>query len=208
MPVIDLITDPLCSWCYAAAPLAKLAAQDFRIRLHQGGLMTGARQRFVDAQMRDFLLEHSRHVTQLSAQPFGAAFEDGLLNDPQYWMSSELPSAAIYACIALKNNGLDMLDAIQVGYYQNGKAPSEREHLCAYARQLGVDEADFNRELDAQMLLLDQHFTESRALLSQAGAAGFPSFILNRADGSRILLEHQHFYANPSNWRAYLQSCL
>ncbi|MGL6011675.1 MAG: DsbA family protein, partial [Shewanella oncorhynchi] len=39
---LHAIIDPLCGWCYAAAPLLDAAAKaGFTIKLHGGGMLTG-----------------------------------------------------------------------------------------------------------------------------------------------------------------------
>lgn len=208
MKTIDIITDPLCSWCYAAAPLIKLARQDFVLRLHQGGLLTGSRQTYMSASMREYILGHCMRIQKLTGQQFAPAYVDGILNDHNFFMSSILPSCAINASVALGTDGVDMLDAIQTGYYIHGKSPSDFNNMREYALAVGHSEHEFDNAYKQATETIEQQISDSRKLLKTVGSAGFPTFILNRDDGSQLLLEHQKYYADTDNWCAYIKSKL
>jgi len=72
--------DPLCGWCYGAAPLIKAAREILSVRPHGGGMMTGARRQTITPQLRAYVNQHDERIAQLSGQHFGAGYVDGLLN--------------------------------------------------------------------------------------------------------------------------------
>ena len=80
---LHCIFDPLCGWCYAAAPLVEAAREvpGLRVELHGGGMMTGANRRAITPQWRDYVLPHDRRIAELTGQPFGEAYFEGLLRD-------------------------------------------------------------------------------------------------------------------------------
>ncbi|MFT8171056.1 DsbA family protein, partial [Salmonella enterica subsp. enterica serovar Enteritidis] len=54
---LHYIFDPLCGWCYGAAPLLK-AAQNIAgltISLHAGGMMTGPNRRQINREWRNYV---------------------------------------------------------------------------------------------------------------------------------------------------------
>ena len=99
MPEVTLhyIHDPLCGWCYGAAPLVKAARALVAVEAHAGGMMAGSRRQPVTAQLREFVTPHDREIAQQSGQPFGSAYFEGLLKDTTAIFDSEPPIAAMLA---------------------------------------------------------------------------------------------------------------
>lgn len=104
---LHYIFDPLCAWCYGAAPLIR-AAQNLpglRIALHAGGMMAGDNRRNIDDEWRRHVLPHDKRIAQLTGQPFGEAYFNGLLHDTTAVLDSEQPITAILAAEALGGHG-------------------------------------------------------------------------------------------------------
>lgn len=53
--ILHYIYDPMCGWCYAAAPLIAVAREvpNLDIVIHAGGMWTGAQIKQVTPQLRD-----------------------------------------------------------------------------------------------------------------------------------------------------------
>src|ERR1035437_1939584 len=94
---LHYIHDPLCGWCYGAAPLVKAARALVPVEAHAGGMMTGSRRQLVTPQLRAFVTPHDRDIARQSGQPFGSAYFDGLLQDTSAVFDSEPPIAAVLA---------------------------------------------------------------------------------------------------------------
>src|SRR5437899_7409366 len=79
---LHYVFDPLCGWCYAAEPLVEAArgVPGLSVEFHGGGMMTGPNRRKITPEWRDYVMPHDHRIAQLSGQPFGAAYFDGLLN--------------------------------------------------------------------------------------------------------------------------------
>jgi hypothetical protein len=107
MPTTTLhyIHDPLCGWCYGAAPLVKAAREILPVIPHGGGMMTGARRQKVTAQLREYVKLHDAQMALRSGQPFGESYLDGLLRDTEAMFDSEPPTAAVLAAEALAGRG-------------------------------------------------------------------------------------------------------
>lgn len=90
--ILHAIIDPLCGWCYAAAPLLVAAAKaGFTIKLHGGGMLTGPRRKQIDANWRDYVMPHDLRIAELTGQPIGENYFDGLLRDTTVVLDSAPP---------------------------------------------------------------------------------------------------------------------
>lgn len=56
--------DPLCGWCYAAAPLLAMAAKisGLAVELHGGGLLSGPDRCRVTPELRRYVMQHDRRI--------------------------------------------------------------------------------------------------------------------------------------------------
>ncbi|MGL4207650.1 MAG: DsbA family protein, partial [Aeromonadaceae bacterium] len=70
---LHYIYDPLCGWCYGAAPLLQAANQlaDLEIELHAGGLWLGSRRQTMGTALRDYVRPHDERIQALTGQHFG-----------------------------------------------------------------------------------------------------------------------------------------
>jgi putative protein-disulfide isomerase len=192
--VLHYIYDPLCGWCYAAAPLIQEARKVLAVQAHGGGMMAGARRQQVSAQLRDYVMPHDRRIAQLTGQPFGDGYFDGLLRDTGAVFDSEPPTAAMLAAEQLAGRGLDMLARLQTAHYVEGRRIADREVLIDIAAGIGLPRAAFSEALDAMLgERVRAHIQATRELMGRAGAHGFPTLLL--ATEGRIL---------PVDIRAYL----
>ena len=207
MPTLHYIFDPLCGWCYGAAPLveAARAVPGLTVAFHGGGMMTGSNRRQITPEWRGYVLPHDRRIEQLSGQPFGDAYINGLLNDTTAMMDSEPPITAILAAEALAGQGLDMLQRVQRAHYVDGLRIADLPVLVALAQELGLDGAAFQAEYARQAgAATQQHIDASRALLAQVGGQGFPTFVLDDGSGKLSVIDIGDFLGQPAKLQAQL----
>src|SRR5690349_8992585 len=133
-PFLHYIYDPLCGWCYGAAPLVKLARTLLPVRAHGGGMMSGSRAQRMTPQLRDYVIPHDRRIAQISGQPFGMAYFDGLLRDTSAVFDSTPPIAAMLAAEKLAGNGLDLIARLQKAHYVEGRRIAENNVLIEMAK--------------------------------------------------------------------------
>ncbi|TWC69495.1 DsbA family protein [Herbaspirillum sp. SJZ099] len=205
--VLHYIHDPLCGWCYGAAPLVAAARRVLPVQAHGGGMMAGRNRRRVDAGLRDYVMPHDRRIAQLTGQVFGEHYFNGLLKDTDAVFDSAPPIAAVLAMQALKGNdaGLDMLAAIQRAHYQDGLRISDEGTLVELAQKLGTDADAFTQALrKIEEEELARHIEASRALLNQVGGRGFPTFVLQRGDALEVL-DTGMWLGRPQEWAQFLQ---
>lgn len=204
--ILHAIVDPLCGWCYAAAPLLEAAKAHFSIQLHGGGLFIGARSRVVSAELRELILSHVGRIQQASGQRFGADFTDSLLCKEGLVLDSAPPIAAMMAAQTLDDYAVQMFHAMQVAYYRHGEHLSDAANLARIAAEQGIDKSKFELAFAAATLQVDAHISSSRKLLVQAGSKTFPTFLVEIAPDNLLRLDHQAYYGRVVDWQAYLQT--
>ncbi|MEG1280603.1 MAG: DsbA family protein [Comamonas sp.] len=180
---LHYIFDPLCGWCYAAAPLVHAAAQlpGLQIVLHGGGMMTDTSRRQITSDWRNYVLPHDDRIAQMTGQEFGTAYRDGLLNAVGVWLDSAPPTTAILAAEQLAGKGLPMLGLLQKAHYVRGLHISELPVLTNLAGELGLEGTAFSAAYgQLQGFTTQQHIDQSRRMLQASGAQGFPTLLVQR----------------------------
>ncbi|SOD26711.1 putative protein-disulfide isomerase [Variovorax sp. YR752] len=205
---LHYIFDPLCGWCYAAAPLVDAARSvpGLKVEFHGGGMMTGANRRSITPQWREYVMPHDRRIAELTGQPFGEGYFEGLLRDTGATMDSEPPTTAILAAESLRaGGGLDMIHRLQRAHYVEGQRIADEQVLKAIAAELG-----FNAEAFASAFerlsgeSTARHFAESRQFLQRAGGQGFPTFVLTQPDGRASRIDIGPWLGRAEDWKARL----
>ncbi|RQP22781.1 DsbA family protein [Piscinibacter terrae] len=203
---LHYIHDPLCGWCYGAAPLVKAAREVLPVVAHAGGMMAGSRRQKVNPQLREFVMPHDRRIAQLTGQVFGEAYVDGLLRDTSATFDSEPPIAAMLAAERTAGRGLDMLARLQTAHYVEGRRIADREVLVELAASIGLDQVAFEHALgEVQGHLVQAHMEQTRGLMSRVSAQGFPTFALEIS--ARIdRIDAAGFLGNPTAFASWLST--
>ncbi|MFN2350114.1 MAG: DsbA family protein, partial [Thioalkalivibrio sp.] len=173
------VHDPMCSWCWAFAPV--LAELQARLPAHVsmerllGGLAPDSDEA-MPAPMCDYLQATWREIQRRVP---GTRFDFG------FWERCTPRRSTYPACravIAARGQGEAydgaMTRAIQQAYYTRALNPSEDATLIALAGELGLDVAAFTQALNAPSTRerLLEEIARSRAM----GADSFPSLVLQQ----------------------------
>ncbi len=206
LPILHYIYDPLCGWCYGAAPLVKAAREVLPVRSHGGGMMIGARRQAVTPQLREFVKPHDARIAQLSGQSFGKAYIDGLLCDTTAVFDSAPPTAAMLAAEQIAGRGLDMLAQLQVAHYIDGRRIADRAVLIDVAAALGLEPDTFANAFDRQTGdAVQAHIQATRQFMAQAGAQGFPAFVLETESGMQSV-DFSRYLGRPQEFQDWLRA--
>ncbi|WP_447990996.1 DsbA family protein [Achromobacter spanius] len=207
-PTLHYIFDPLCGWCYGAAPLVDAArgVAGLHVAPHGGGMMTGSNRQPVTDALRRYVMAHDERIASMTGQVFGKGYFDGLLRDTGAVFDSEPPTTAILAAEQLAGRGLDLLKRLQRAHYEEGRRIADPAVLKELAREIGLDGVAFDAAYDAaQGADTAAHIAASRRLLAQVGGSGFPTLVLEQ-DGAYTLLEPGRYLGRPEQWQADLRS--
>jgi putative protein-disulfide isomerase len=201
---LHYVHDPLCGWCWAAAPLIEAARGLLPVQAHGGGLFMGHSRRTMGADWRAYVLPHDRRIAELSGQPFGAAY-DALLNDPAAWLDSEPPIAAMLAADRLGSRGLELLARMQRAHYVEGRHIAKPTVLRELAEELGLGGEAFATAYSACIGDATRtHVQASHALLARLGARGYPTLALEQ-DGRWEVVDVGRYLGRVGDWCEWLQ---
>ena len=204
---LHYIYDPLCGWCYGAAPLAEAARRVMPVIGHGGGMMTGANRKQVSPALRNYVMPHDHRIAELSGQPFGDDYFNGLLLDETAVFDSAPPIAAILAADDIAGRGLDLLSRLQKAHYIEGQRIADTDVLRALAVESGLDgEAFAQAHARISKEELQPHIAASRRFLAQVGGHGFPTFVLEQ-EGRFEVLDTGRWLGKADAWRAHLAAC-
>ena len=168
------VHDPMCSWCYAFKPtldeLRKKLNSNIKIINVVGGLAKHSNEvmpKDVQEKIENIWYEIKRVV--------GTKFNH------DFWKKC-IPRRSTYlACQATilaryENKEDEMIEAIQNAYYLNAQNPSDASTLIILAKQIGMNEKKFEKDLKSDKIEEDlQNELNFRRSLN---VKNFPSLIL------------------------------
>ncbi|ASY74606.1 DsbA family protein [Pectobacterium polaris] len=204
---LHYIYDPLCGWCYGAAPLALAALEidGLDLILHGGGMMTGSNSRTITPEWHDYVIPHDRRIAQMTGQTFGEAYYEGLLRDTSVVLDSAPPTAAVLAAEAMDDKGMVMLHEIERAHYVSGLKIVDAAVLRQCAEAIGLDGEAFSTEFAfIQAETLSKHINASRELLAKVRGQGFPTFALEDANGNFQQIPASNYLGQVDAWRKVL----
>ena len=191
---LHYVHDPLCGWCYAAAPMVDaVAASGLTLALHGGGLWDQPTK--LSAEKAAYIRESDARIASAAGQTFGDRYVHGLLSDPMTVFWSEPTVAAVVAAGRIEPGAeLRMLHAVQRAHYVDGRHVVRSDVLTEIAASTGVDVLSFDEAFDPAAAA--DHIAATRALMARLDLRGFPSFVLER--GSELVrVPHERFYGRP-----------
>jgi putative protein-disulfide isomerase len=165
-------------------------------------MMVGPNRQPVTPALRQFVLKHDMRIAELSGQPFGQDYREGLLRQEGVMFDSEPPVTAI---LAAGPKGMALLERIQRAHYVEGRRISDKAVLMELAAELGIDAAEFRDAFErfSGKPTLD-HIVESRALLDRVHGAGFPTLAFERG-GQFKLIDSSPFLGRVEEWKETLR---
>lgn len=193
---LHYVYDPLCGWCYGAAPLLQAAATitGLKIELHAGGLWMGSRRQPMGEALRDYVRPHDQRIEALTGQHFGERYFNELLLREGCLLDSELPIRAVLAVTTLGGDGLVMLHRIQQSHYRDGIWIGEPAFLATLAAEQGIAAEEFQQAyLQAPLL---QHLADSQGWMKRLGGQGYPTLGIERG-GKLERIEVNQYLGEP-----------
>ena len=171
------IHDPMCSWCWAFRPtwlnVLKLLPNHINVSYLLGGLAPDSNLP-MSLETQKYVKDNWIRIQKVvPGTEFN--FDFWTLNEPR---RSTYPScrAVISAKKQYPNFEALMIEGIQKAYYLNAQNPSNEDTLIQIAKDIGVNEKLFNKDLksiEINKLLLDQiQITKTMPI------SGFPSLVL------------------------------
>ena len=196
--------DPLCGWCYGAAPLLEAAGRvsGLKLELLAGGLWP--RPTSLPAAMRAQIRAADARVGQMTGQPYGKAYLEGWLEDESTLLDSRPPTAAWLAVQSIApERGLAMIMAIHKAHYVDGRRVVELEVLTDLAGSFGLGVEAFKAALAS--VDVSAHVNNTRRAMARLNVGGFPAAFLESA-GEIENVPLQSFFGDPAGFARMLQA--
>lgn len=188
--------DPLCGWCYGAAPqIERLAAHVLELpgsglSLAPTGLFSGAGARRMDAGFADYAWANDVRIEQLTGQRFSERYRREVLGQTGGNFDAG-PAYLALSAVALTapERELEALRHIQLARYVEGLDITEpallsqllrAQGLRAAAELLAGDEGDL-RSLEAQRR------ADSQVLMRELGLHSVPALVCETPEGRRVI---------------------
>lgn len=195
MPTVTVtyLFDPLCGWCYAAAPaLQYLQGVDgVDVVLAPTGLFAGAGARPMDAQFAAYAWANDQRIQQLTGQPFTQAYRDHILGAANGRFDSGPATLALTAVAqTAPERELDALHALQHARYVDGRDNTDPAVIADVLRATGLQEAaDLALAPDTALQRATVERTATaQAMLRAVGARGVPQLVVAGKGGALQLL--------------------
>lgn len=195
MPTISVtyLFDPLCGWCYAAAPALKFlqAQEGVDVVLAPTALFAGAGARPMDAQFAAYAWGNDQRIQQLTGHPFTQAYRDHILGAANGRFDSGPATLALTAVAqTAPERELEALHALQHARYVDGRDNADPAVIADVLRQLGLQEAaEVAHAPDAALQRTTaERVTTAQAMMRAVGARGVPQLVVTGQGGALRLL--------------------
>ncbi len=190
---VTYLFDPLCGWCYAAAPaLGRLQSSDgVQVALAPSGLFAGAGARPMDAQFAAYAWSNDQRIEKLTGQRFTQAYRDNILGAPAGRFDSGPATLALTAVAqTTPDRELDALHALQRARYIDGRDTTDAQVLADLLTTLGLAQAaaQILAPDDALLRAMAERVASSQATLRAVGARGVPQLVVTGQGGALRLI--------------------
>ncbi len=164
--------DPICGWCYGAAPAVRAVARLLPVRLAMAGLVVGPRVGPA-FEMESYVRAAAGRLEAVTGRAPSEAFY-GWMRRPDAIAASGPPAVAVHAVQRERPDAaVAFAHAVTEAHYAEGMDPND---ASAYAPLLGAHAPGVTLPDLHDPALAEAAFAEGRAI----GIAAFPTFLLER----------------------------
>ena len=186
MQNIKLFMDPLCGWCYAAAPEVKKLAETAAIELIPTGLFSQA-GRTVTPEFARHAWSNDQRIAQLTGQVFSDSYRDNLLQEGMPFNSFPIVLALTWVQQQAPEQELNAYHAIQTARYVDGRDNTQLPVLANILANLplALSEAEILQALQDEALVqqTEQRLAAGQAEARQFAVQGVPSVFAETGQG-------------------------
>ena len=189
---VAYLFDPLCGWCYGAAPVISALAQTegLVVGLSPTGLFAFDGGRPMTADFAAYAWKNDQRIEQLTGQVFSPAYKANVLDAEGGRFDSGVLSLALTA-VALEDHRLELavLKGLSQHRYVEGADTARLDVVIPWLRDHGQKHAADRLEAQDEAFI---HITKERlrggqALMKATGARGVPALVVQRAEGLEML---------------------
>ena len=202
---LHYIYEPFCARSYGAAPLVESALTVSRVRVVTHGTAPKPRLGTMthSLAMRELALRHKIELLEEARQPFGSAYQQGVLSCDASADTCP-PAAAMLAAERVAAAGWPMLRRLQAAYFVDGRCITERSEVLRLGEEIGIGVAAFDRAIDEAVRGLPDHVAQTRELLADLKGEGYPTLAVGM--GAHLFkLPVDRFMGQPTMFRHALE---
>lgn len=197
MPAVTYLFDPLCGWCYGAAPmLQRLREAGTVLTLQPTGLFGGSGARPMDAGFAAYAWSNDQRIERLSGQRFTQAYRSQVL-EAEGGLFDSGPATLALTAVTLTEPEREFaaLAAIQAGRYVEGLDITALPCLIALLQGAELAAAaDRLTAADDSLLAANRaRIAEGRGLMARLGAQGVPALVAQRYGQQRLIASNALF---------------
>ena len=186
MQKIKLFMDPLCGWCYAAAPEVKKLAETAAIELIPTGLFSQA-GRTVTPEFARHAWSNDQRIAQLTGQVFSDSYRENLLQEGMPFNSFPIVLALTWVQQQAPEQELNAYHAIQTARYVDGQDNTQLPVLANILANLplALSEAEILQALQDGALVqqTEQRLAAGQTQARQFAVQGVPSVFAETGQG-------------------------
>ncbi|MGZ2408811.1 DsbA family protein [Rhizobium leguminosarum] len=189
---LTYLYDPLCGWCYGAAPaLDKMAKLDnLTVELAPTGLFAGEGARPLDERFAAYAWHNDQRINRLTGQVFSHLYRDQVLAGADGMFDSAPATLGIIA-VGLRqlDKEREALKALQIARYIDGRNTSEIAVVADVLDQAGFSDAAARVRAPDEALLdiYRNRIGKSRQLMAAFRMDGVPALLVSDGDKRRVL---------------------
>ncbi|MGO7480294.1 DsbA family protein [Rhizobium ruizarguesonis] len=189
---LTYLYDPLCGWCYGAAPaLDKMAKLDnLTVELAPTGLFAGEGARPLDERFAAYAWHNDQRINRLTGQVFSHLYRDQVLAGADGMFDSAPATLGIIA-VGLRqlDSEREPLKALQIARYIDGRNTSEIAVVADVLDQAGFSDAAARVRAPDEALLdiYRNRIGKSRQLMAAFRMDGVPALLVSDGDKRRVL---------------------
>lgn len=207
---VTYLFDPLCGWCYGAAPtLDRIRQLDgVHVELAPTGLFAGENARPMDASFAAYAWQNDQRIAHLTGQPFSARYRQHVLGATGTLFDSAPATLAIVAAeLDEPSRAGDVLKALQHARYVEGRNNADLDSVASILADAGFDDVATRVQSPDETLLTSYRarIRTARNTMAQIGANGVPTLVVDEG-GKRRQLPSSALFADAEATLSLLQA--
>lgn len=178
--------DPLCGWCYAAAPVVRALAEHGSVQPYATGLFADS-GRMMDDAFAAHAWRNDQRIQALTGQPFSEAYRTQVLQQPAPFDSRPLTDAVSALLQQQTNQWPAALAALQHARYVEGCDTSRADVVRQVLHENGYTEAAATFGTPDNRTACAAWIRQGQAIMQQLGLHGVPQLVVQLPQGYAVL---------------------
>jgi putative protein-disulfide isomerase len=212
-PILRYVFDPLCGWCYAAAPALSSLERGLglSIALQPWGLFSGLNAKKISPDVARYIWSNDERIGRMTGLAFSEAYRSNVLEDPNANLDSTLSTRALTILQEVDpQRELALLHRMQRARYVDGKDLTNSLVLGELVAEfVGHKKEVAERILEDRGLAdrTDRRIDAGKAVMRQLEASGVPLVVLD-TDQSSTIIHGASLYGGPSVLSARIDAAI